>query len=175
VKGLIYLIPVAVFLGIASFFYAGLNVGEPTVLPSPLVGKPAPPVEVTQLDPAFESFTSADLAIGKPILVNFWASWCAPCRIEAPVLDALAERTELEIYGVAYKDATADSLDFLDELGNPFSRIAADEDGRVAIDWGVTGVPETFVIDADGIIRARYAGPLTDEIVEDIILPAAGL
>jgi cytochrome c biogenesis protein CcmG/thiol:disulfide interchange protein DsbE len=174
-KGTVFLIPVAIFLGIAAFFYAGLRNGPANIIPSPLVGKPPPAFVLEALGPEFQSFAASDLAQGKPILVNFWASWCAPCRIEAPVLEELAQREDLAVYGVAYKDAPEDSREFLTEFGNPFARLAADPDGRVAIDWGVTAVPETFVIDADGIVRARFAGALTQEAVRDIILPAAGL
>jgi cytochrome c biogenesis protein CcmG/thiol:disulfide interchange protein DsbE len=175
VRGIIFLVPVVVFLGITAFFYAGLQGGPPTVLPSPLVGKPAPDFVMEALAPEFTSFTPQDLASGKPILVNFWASWCAPCRIEAPILDELAKRDGMTLYGIAYKDEVDLARNFLDEFGNPFVHIAADNDGRGAIEWGVTGFPETFVVDGDGIIRAHYAGPLTDQIVEDIILPAAGM
>lgn len=174
-RGTIYLIPIAVFLGITAFFYAGLREGPPTVLPSPLIGKPVPTFDMEALDSEFATFTPTDLADGKPTLVNFWASWCPPCRLEAPVLEELSQREGVRLYGVAYKDETDKAEGFLDEFGNPFLRIANDPDGRVAIDWGVTGVPETFVIDGDGIIRARYAGPLTEDVIKDIILPAAGL
>ena len=174
-RSAVFLIPVAVFLGIAAFFYAGLRNGPTTILPSPLVGKPVPAFEMAALGPEFQTFTHDELASGKPILINFWASWCAPCRIEAPILEELAGREGITLYGVAYKDRPEDARAFLDELGNPFARLADDPDGRVAIDWGVTGVPETFVVDGEGIIRARFAGPLTEDVVRDIILPAAGL
>lgn len=174
-KGFVFLIPVAVFLGITAFFYAGLQDGPPSVLPSPLVGKQSPDFEMEALAPEFATFTSEDLASGKPILVNFWASWCAPCRLEAPILEELAEREGMTLYGIAYKDEAEFARKFLDQFGNPFVRIAADDDGRGAIEWGVTGVPETFVVDGDGVIRAHFAGPLTEDVVEDIILPAAGM
>jgi cytochrome c biogenesis protein CcmG/thiol:disulfide interchange protein DsbE len=174
-RSTIFLIPIAVFLGIAAFFYAGLRNGPTTILPSPLVGKPVPTFEMAALGPEFQTFTHDELASGKPILINFWASWCAPCRIEAPILEELARREGITLYGIAYKDKPEDARAFLSELGNPFARLADDPDGRVAIDWGVTGVPETFVVDGEGIIRARFAGPLTEDVVRDIILPAAGL
>lgn len=174
-KGFIFLIPISVFLGITAFFYTGLQNGPPTALPSPLVGKQAPDFEMEALAPEFTTFTSQDLASGKPVLVNFWASWCAPCRLEAPLLEELSEREGMTLYGIAYKDEPEFARDFLDEFGNPFVHIAADRDGRGAIEWGVTGFPETFVVDGDGVIRAHYAGPLTDDVVENIILPAAGM
>lgn len=174
-KKFIFLIPVAVFLGITGFFYAGLQDGPPNVLPSPLVGKQSPDFEMDALAPEFTSFTSEDLASGKPVLVNFWASWCAPCRLEAPILEELAEREGMTLYGIAYKDEADFARKFLEEFGNPFVHIAADDDGRGGIEWGLTGVPETFVVDGDGIIRAHFAGPLTDDVVDDIILPAAGM
>jgi cytochrome c biogenesis protein CcmG/thiol:disulfide interchange protein DsbE len=174
VKKLIFLVPVVVFLGITAFFYAGLRNGPPTILPSPLVGKPAPNVEMEALAPQYTTYKPEDLKSGKPVLINFWASWCAPCRLEAPLLEDLAEREGLTLYGIAYKDDPVLAQRFLDEFGNPFVHIAADLDGRGAIEWGVTGFPETFVVDGDGIIRAHYAGPLTEAVVEDIILPAAG-
>ncbi len=171
----VFLVPVVIFLGITAFFYAGLQNGPPTVLPSPLVGKQVPDYVMAAMAPEFTSFTSADLASGKPVLVNFWASWCAPCRLEAPILEELAEREGMALNGIAYKDEAEFARNFLDEFGNPFVHIVADSDGRGAIEWGLTGVPETYVVDGDGIIRAHYAGPLTDEIVENIILPAAGM
>jgi cytochrome c biogenesis protein CcmG/thiol:disulfide interchange protein DsbE len=174
VNKFVFLVPITVFIGITAFFYAGLQGGPPTILPSPLVGKQAPSFEMEALAPEFTSFTSEDLASGKPVLVNFWASWCAPCRIEAPILEELASREGMILYGVDYKDEVEFARNFLDEFGNPFVHIAADKDGRGAIEWGVTGFPETFVVDGDGVIRAHYVGPLTDQVVEDIILPAAG-
>jgi cytochrome c biogenesis protein CcmG/thiol:disulfide interchange protein DsbE len=105
-------------------------------------------------------------------VINFWASWCAPCRVEAPVLKDLAERRGVTVYGVVYKDTPDKARAFLTELGNPFAKIVDDREGRVGIDWGVTAVPETFVIDAGGTVRVRFAGALTDEVVRDIILPA---
>jgi cytochrome c biogenesis protein CcmG, thiol:disulfide interchange protein DsbE len=137
-----------------------------------LVGKPAPDIALPPLDAEAQNFNRAELGQGRPIIVNFWASWCAPCRIEHSTLQALAARKGITLYGVDYKDKPEDGRAFLSELGNPFGKINEDRDGRVAIDWGVTGVPETFVIDSKGIIRVHYAGPLNDQVVERLILPA---
>jgi cytochrome c biogenesis protein CcmG/thiol:disulfide interchange protein DsbE len=163
---------VAVFLSLAWLLYVGLLQGPPSVLPSPLVGKPAPDIALPALDAQAQSFARAELGRGRPIVINFFASWCAPCRIEHPTLEALAARKEITLYGVDYKDKPEDARAFLSELGNPFSKINEDREGRVSIDWGVTGVPETFVIDGKGVIRVHYAGPLNDRIVEALILPA---
>ncbi|HMI96348.1 MAG TPA: DsbE family thiol:disulfide interchange protein [Micropepsaceae bacterium] len=171
-KRLFFLVPVVIFVGLAWLLYIGLFQGPPSALPSPLVGKTAPDMSLPALDAQAQNFNRAELGQGRPIIVNFWASWCAPCRIEHSTLEALAARKGVTLYGVDYKDKPEDARAFLSELGNPFGKINEDRDGRVAIDWGVTGVPETFVIDSKGIIRVHYAGPLNDQVVERLILPA---
>jgi cytochrome c biogenesis protein CcmG/thiol:disulfide interchange protein DsbE len=172
VKRLFFLVPVVVFVGLAWLLYIGLFQGPPSILPSPLVGKPAPDISLPALDAQAQNFNRAELGQGHPVIVNFWASWCAPCRIEHSTLETLAARKGITLYGVDYKDKPEDARAFLTELGNPFGKINEDRDGRVAIDWGVTGVPETFVIDGKGIIRVHYAGPLNDQILAQLILPA---
>ena len=171
-KRLFFLIPVAIFVALAGLLYVGLFQGPPSLLPSPLIGKPAPGIALPALDAQAANFTREELGRGKPVIINFWASWCAPCRIEHSTLEALAARNGVTLYGVAYKDAPEKSRAFLSELGNPFGKINQDRDGRVAIDWGVTGVPETFVVDGKGIIRVHYAGPLNEELLQRLILPA---
>jgi len=176
-KRLIYIAPVALVVVMMWGFYLFLQQGPPGALPSPLIGKSAPDIALPPLDSQNEGFARNDLGQGKPIVVNFWASWCAPCRIEHPALQALSARPGVTVYGVDYKEAlygktAKDAREFLNELGNPFSKINQDQPGRVSIDWGVTGVPETFVVDANGVIRVHYAGPMTDEVVERLIMPA---
>ena len=171
-KRLFFLIPVVIFVGLAVLLYVGLFQGPPSLLPSPLVGKPAPDIALPALDTQAENFTRAELGQGRPVIINFWASWCAPCRIEHSTLESLAARNGVTLYGVAYKDDPEKSRAFLSELGNPFGKINQDREGRVAIDWGVTGVPETFVIDGKGVIRVHYAGPLNESLLQRLILPA---
>jgi cytochrome c biogenesis protein CcmG/thiol:disulfide interchange protein DsbE len=172
VKRLFFLIPVVIFVGLAWLLYIGLFQGPPSILPSPLVGKSAPDISLPALDAEAQKFDRAELGQGRPIIVNFWASWCVPCRLEHSTLEALAARKGITLYGVDYKDKPEEARAFLTELGNPFGKINEDREGRVSIDWGVTGVPETFVIDGKGIIRVHYAGPLNDQVVERMILPA---
>jgi cytochrome c biogenesis protein CcmG/thiol:disulfide interchange protein DsbE len=174
VKRLFFLVPVVIFLGLSWLLYIGLFQGPPSELPSPLVGKTAPDIALPALDAEAQNFTRGELGQGKPVIVNFWASWCAPCRIEHSTLQALAARKGITLYGVDYKDDPKNARSFLSELGNPFSKIDQDREGRVSIDWGVTGVPETFVIDGKGVIRVHYAGPLNDAVLERLILPALG-
>jgi cytochrome c biogenesis protein CcmG/thiol:disulfide interchange protein DsbE len=174
VKRFAFLIPVAVLAGIAVLFYAGLEQTPPgDRSSSPLIGKPAPAFVLAALDARARGFESRDF-IGHPTIVNFWASWCAPCRVEHPVLRALRAERGVLLYGIVYKDEAGKARAFLDELGDPFDRIGVDPKGRVAIDWGLTGVPETFVVDAHGIVRAHISGPLTPEILEGVIRPALG-
>lgn len=176
-KRLFFVIPIVIFLGLAVLLYVGLFQGPPQELPSPLIGKEAPSIALPALDEQNPGFSRAELAQGKPVIVNFFASWCVPCRLEHSTLMELAKREGVTLYGVDYKEALygktdRDARGFLDELGNPFSKINKDTEGRVAIDWGVTGVPETFVIDGKGVIRVHYAGPLTAETLQRLILPA---
>lgn len=133
------------------------------------IGRPAPIYALERLGGG-PMATSADMA-GRPYLINAFASWCTPCRVEHPMLIALRD-DGVEIVGIAYKDAPTASARFLDELGNPFSAVALDPDGRFALELGTAGVPETFVIGADGTIKAVHRGPLTPDVVETIILPA---
>jgi len=172
VKRLLYVIPVAIVGGLMWAFAVFLQQGPPGFLPSQLVGKATPEFTLPPLDAEAQSFTRAELAQGRPTVINFFASWCTPCRVEHPTLQAMAARGDITLYGIDYKDNPEKARAFLNELGNPFGRINEDRDGRAAIDFGVTGVPETFVIDGNGVIKAHYAGPLSDAVVRGLILPA---
>lgn len=167
-KPLMFLPPLA-FLGLATLFLTGMNREDPDNLPSALQGKIVPLVQVTDL-PGQTVFGDADLRAPGVKLVNFWASWCAPCRAEHPMLEKLADEG-VPIYGVNYKDDPAKALGFLEELGNPYAAIGADG-GRMALDWGVYGVPETYVIDGEGRIILRFAGPISAAELERSIRPA---
>lgn len=164
------LIPPVVFAGLAALFFFGM--GRDDSLPSTLVGRPVPAVPATALgtEPAFDAAILRQPGVK---LVNFWASWCAPCRAEHPMLERLAAEG-IPIYGVNYKDDPAKALAFLAELGNPFRAITADASGRAALDWGVYGVPETYVIDGSGRVILRFAGPITGQELERTIRPALG-
>jgi len=172
------ILPFAIFAGLAGLFWYALQTGDPSKLPSALIGKPVPqfslpPLEGLKSDAGEEvqSFGAADLAQGKPTIVNVFASWCVPCLVEHPMLMALAEEPGIRIYGINYKDDPASARRFLGRYGNPFSRVGTDGSGRTAIDFGVYGVPETFVISGDGKIAYRHVGPLTEEAITTKILP----
>ncbi len=168
-RGWLYLAPVLAFAAIGVFLALGLE-RDPRTLPTALLDRPAPEFALPPLPGRDErGFARADLG-GRPMLVNVFASWCVPCRVEHPVLEALA-REGVVIHAINYKDAPADALAFLRALGDPFTRIGADREGRAAIDWGVYGVPETFVIDAEGKIRYRHVGPLQPRDVERTLRP----
>ena len=162
--------PPVLFLGLAAAFYLGMQRENPDELPSALTGQPAPAVRLTALGDG-APFTDAALREPGVKLVNYWASWCAPCRAEAPVLEALAAEG-VRILGVNYKDKPANALAFLAEVGNPYEAMGADEPGRMALDWGVYGVPETYVIDGQGRIVLRFAGPITERTLAETIRPA---
>jgi cytochrome c biogenesis protein CcmG, thiol:disulfide interchange protein DsbE len=168
-RRLLYLLPVLVFIGVGIGLAVGLT-RDPGVLPSALLDRPVPAFELPPIEGrGGDGLSSQDLA-GDVALVNVFASWCVPCRAEHPVLMGLAERG-VPIYGINYKDRPEPASAWLAELGDPFRRIGADRDGRVSIDWGVYGVPETFVIGPDGRIRHKFVGPLQPRDVEEILLP----
>jgi cytochrome c biogenesis protein CcmG/thiol:disulfide interchange protein DsbE len=171
-------LPLLIFAGLAGLFYYALHTGDPSRLPSAMIGKPVPkftlaPLEglKTDEDTAAQSFTSEDLADGEPTIVNIFASWCVPCLQEHPMLMALAKDTDVRLYGINYKDDPASARRFLGRYGNPFDRVGADRSGRTAIDFGVYGVPETYVISGDGKILYRHVGPLTEQAIKEKILP----
>ena len=155
-------------VGLILMFTFGLGRNDPDALPSALEGRMAPVLETTPLA-VLPQVLDSDLRTGGVKLVNFWASWCAPCRAEHPNLTALSEKG-LPIYGVNYKDEPEKALKFLEELGNPYAAIGQDS-GRQAINWGVYGVPETFVLDAKGTILLRFPGPITERVMRETILP----
>lgn len=169
-RRLIYLLPVLLFAVVAGYFAWSLRPGhDPQLLPSALLDKPAPAFDLPALS-GQERFTREAL-LGQPVLVNVFASWCAPCRIEHPLLMRLARQEGVRLYGIAYKDKPEDSARFLAELGDPYRGVGVDRDGRVGVDFGVYGVPETYVLDRDGHIRARHVGPLNQAAIERTILP----
>jgi cytochrome c biogenesis protein CcmG/thiol:disulfide interchange protein DsbE len=165
------LLPPAIFALLAGVFAAGMFRDDPDALPSAREGRPAPSVAALAPLAGSPAFGDAELAAAGVKLVNIWASWCAPCRVEHPVLAAIAA-AGVPVYGINYKDDPEKAAAFLEELGNPYAGLGADATGRVAIEWGAYGVPETFVIDGDGIVRLRFAGPLTTEIYEKRVRPA---
>lgn len=170
---ILYFIPVAIVaLILGTLFLPPLFKDQATrnQLPSTLEGRAAPAVEVTPLGDK-KLFKDSDLRGEGVKLVNFWASWCAPCRVEHPNLEKLTEQG-ITIYGVNYKDKPGNALKFLNDLGDPYAAIGADEAGRMALNWGVYGVPETYVIDGNGQILLRFAGPITERAMQNQILPA---
>ena len=166
-RRLLYLIPVIVFGAVGIGLAVGLT-RDPGTLPSALLDRPVPAFELPALEGA-EGFSTEDLK-GRVSLVNVFASWCVPCRVEHPVLMRLAEEG-VPIFGINYKDPPDQAKVWLAELGDPFEKIGADRNGRVGIEWGVYGVPETFVVDAEGRIRHRHVGPIQARDLERTLLP----
>jgi cytochrome c biogenesis protein CcmG/thiol:disulfide interchange protein DsbE len=164
-----YLVPLAGFLIISAFLALGLRL-DPREVPSPLIDKPAPSFELPRLIAQGEVLAPRQL-VGRVWLLNVWASWCVSCRAEHVLLNEIAQDRLVEIVGLNYKDTRADARAWLDQLGNPYTAIAVDTEGKVGIDWGVYGVPETFVIDAQGLIRYKHIGPLERAVLEQKILP----
>ncbi|MEZ5773603.1 MAG: DsbE family thiol:disulfide interchange protein [Hyphomicrobiaceae bacterium] len=170
-------IPFVLFAILAIVFYFALKSGDPSRIPSALIGKPVPAFSLAAVDGLTEAgnavagFAAADLARGRVTVVNVWASWCAPCHEEHPLLVVLKERSGVDLFGINYKDDPADARRFLGRYGNPFDRVGADRNGRTAVDWGVYGVPETFVVDGYGRIAFKHVGPITEQAIADILLP----
>jgi len=168
-KSLRWLIPIAVFAVIAAFLYVGLF-RDPREVPSPLIGKPAPAFSLAELHAPDRRLSPSDMR-GQVWLLNVWASWCVSCREEHPLLVALAKTGIVPIVGLDYKDKPGDGRAWLTDNGNPYRTSVMDSDGRTGIDWGVYGVPETYVVDRAGIIRYKQIGPLTEQTLKQTILP----
>jgi len=164
-----FLVPFALFVALIIFFAIGLN-RDPREIPSPLINQPAPAFNLQQLQVPAKQFSPADMR-GQVWLFNVWASWCVSCREEHPVFVELAKRNLVPIVGLNYKDQRPDALQWLAQFGNPYVLSVTDFDGRIGIDYGVYGVPETYVIDKQGVIRMKHIGPVTPQILQDKILP----
>ncbi len=166
---LILALPLLVFLGFGFFFVSGIFNSSNDELPSQFIGKDAPELNLASFSDS-PIPTNMDLSSGGVTLVNYWASWCTPCRAEHPSLKFLADMG-IPIIGINYKDEEEHALAFLNELGNPFTKIGTDKNGRVALEWGVYGIPETFIINGQGKVTLRFPGPITQRVLYDSILP----
>lgn len=169
-------LPLFAFLAVAALFWIRLGSGDPSRIPSALIGRPAPQTAL----PPLEGLTDKGAQVpgldpaafkGKVSLVNVWASWCVPCHDEAPLLTELAKDTRLQIIGINYKDAPDNARRFLGRYGNPFSRVGVDANGRASIEWGVYGVPETFIVGREGTIVYKLVGPVTPENIPGVLMP----
>jgi len=175
-RRLLVLLPLIGFLALAALFLFRLGAGDPSRLPSVLIGRPVPdqalpPVEGLVRDGTpVPGMTSADFK-GVVSLVNVWASWCVPCHDEAPLLMRLSSDTRFRIVGINYKDQPENARRFIGRYGNPFAAVGTDANGRASIDWGVYGVPETFIVDRDGRIAYKLVGPITSDNVETTLKP----
>lgn len=171
---LLLLLPlIAVGALIALFVLVFAQGRDPATIPSALIGRPAPTIDLPPLEGLhLPGIANADLKDGRITIVNVFASWCAPCRIEHPVLMTLAKDKRVKVIGINYKDRAEDALRFLGSLGNPYAAVGVDRTGRAAIDWGVYGVPETFVVAPDGIVASKFIGPLSEESLRSVLLPA---
>ncbi len=166
-----FLWPLAIFILLVGFLAVGLKL-DPRAVPSPLVGRQAPAFDLPVLNQPGKRFAPSDMR-GKVWLLNVWASWCASCRDEHPVLVALAKRGVMPVLGLNYKDKGDEATAWLKQYGDPYLLSAVDAEGRIGLDYGVYGVPETYLIDADGVIRYKQIGPVTMAILEQKILPLA--
>lgn len=170
--------PVLIFVGLVGLFAFALETGDPSKLPSTLIGKPVPATTFPAVDGLTDGnrqvpgFASADLANGKVSVVNFWASWCVACIEEHPLLEVLKKRTGVDIYGVDYKDQATAARRFLGRYGNPFTAVGTDANGRSAIEWGVYGMPETFVLNGKGEIVYKHIGPVSPQSLQEKLIPA---
>ncbi|MDO8879072.1 MAG: DsbE family thiol:disulfide interchange protein [Pseudolabrys sp.] len=175
-RNLLVTLPLIAFVALAGLFLYRLGAGDPSKLPSALIGRQAPAIDLPAIEgltrdgKAVPGLTNASFA-GNVTLVNVWASWCVPCHDEAPLLDKLAQDKRFQIVGINYKDAPDNARRFLNRYGNPFVAAGADAKGRASIDWGVYGVPETFLIGRDGAIAYKLVGPITPENLVKVLLP----
>jgi cytochrome c biogenesis protein CcmG/thiol:disulfide interchange protein DsbE len=160
-----YLLPGAIFVALVGFFFVGLH-RDKSELPSPLIGKPAPQFELSLVEDPDKTISTESLK-GKPYVLNVWGSWCIACRQEHPVLLQIAQRGEVPLIGLDWNDDRTKAQRWLRQLGNPYAATAFDGEGRVAIDWGVYGAPETFLVDANGIVVFKHVAPLTMETWEE--------
>lgn len=164
-----FLLPLGIFVGLLVFLGVGLRL-NPREIPSPFIGKPAPAFKLAQLHQPDKTISPQDMA-GQVWILNVWASWCVSCRAEHPYLMDFAKTNVVPVIGLNYKDGRMDGIKWLNDFGNPYTLSAFDNDGRVGIDYGVYGVPETFVIDKKGVIRMKYTGPLTPEAIATKLMP----
>jgi cytochrome c biogenesis protein CcmG/thiol:disulfide interchange protein DsbE len=166
-------LPLAIFLTLAAIFLIQLLSGrDASVVPSALIGAQAPATNLPPVEGLDLPGLSSEMLAGKVTLVNVWASWCVPCRQEHPILMRLATDDRLQVVGLNYKDSPANARRFLAELGNPFDAVGRDDNGRTAIDWGVYGVPETFLVGRDGTILYKHVGPFTEQSAASQLMPA---
>lgn len=171
------LLPLVLFLALAALFFFRLGAGDPSRIPSALIGRPAPQTSLPPVEGLVDNgkpvpgLSAADFA-GQVSLVNVWASWCVPCHDEVPFLDALAKDERIRIVGINYKDNPENARRFIGRYGNPFDAVGADTNGRAAIEWGVYGVPETFIVGRDGRIAYKLVGPITEQNFEAQVKPA---
>ncbi len=171
-RRLLYLLPIVLVAGLVAVFWRGLDRDrDPRALPSALIGQPAPALDLPALQDGAAPLSLAAYK-GQPVLVNFFASWCLPCRAEHPMLTKLGAEFGIPVIGIVYKDKPAAARDYLADLGDPYQAIGQDESGRAGIEFGITGVPETYVIDRAGIVRYRLAGPISAENLDDQLAPA---
>ncbi|HVS20623.1 MAG TPA: DsbE family thiol:disulfide interchange protein [Pyrinomonadaceae bacterium] len=167
----LFLLPLALFIALVAFLLIGLH-RDPHEVPSPLINKPAPAFQLPQLKAPTKTFSPQEMR-GKVWLLNFWGTWCIACREEHPLLIEYAKSGAIPIYGVDYKDDRATALQLLGELGDPYTLNSFDADGRVSIDYGVYGAPESYLIDRNGVIRFKQIGPITEDVWRDKIVPLA--
>jgi len=170
-------LPFVLFMALTALFYVGLFSGDPSKLPSALIGKKVPAFDLPPLESLVRNgvkvagMSNNDLAKGRISIVNVWASWCIPCRAEHPFLVQLAEQSKSPLFGINYKDSTAGARRFLGRYGNPFVAVGVDAKGSTAIDWGVYGIPETFIVGGDGTILYKHVGPIDAGIIKKTLMP----
>lgn len=171
------LLPLAAFAGLVVLFVVGLRSGDPHKLPSALIGKPVPEFNLPELKGLLEKgkpvpgFANADLAQGKVTIINVWASWCIPCHQEHPFLTKLIEKSGAPMYGLNYKDKASAARRFLGRYGNPYKAVGVDRTGGAALNWGVYGVPETFIVSGEGRILYKHVGPIDDAVIANKLMP----